>query len=285
MTTKKIKQIYRGIRSHWVGDGFPVSTMISYSTQGAEISPFLLLDYAGPADFEPANQPRGVGLHPHRGFETVTIVYSGEVEHKDSAGNAGKIGPGDVQWMTAARGILHEEKHSRRFTEQGGKLEIIQLWVNLPAEHKMTKPRYQEITNAIIPVVELSNHAGKARIIAGHFDNTIGAAQTFTPINLWDIRLNKDSKVTLPLPDGYTTALLVLKGNIKVNDTELLTNKELALFEKTGEHIYLEATEPSVLLIMNGEPINEPIEGYGPFVMNTQAEIQQAMADFEGGLF
>ncbi len=285
MKIKQIAGINRGTDAHWVGDGFPVNTLMSYHTQGADISPFLLLDYAGPAKFEPSGRPRGVGQHPHRGFETVTIVYQGEVEHKDNAGNAGKIGSGDVQWMTAARGILHEEMHSRQFTEQGGWLEMIQLWVNLPAKDKMTVPRYQEISNASIPVVELPNNAGTARVIAGDFETTVGAARTFTPINLWDIRLNAGTKTKLPLPDGFTTAILVLQGNIKINGSEPLKAKELAHFERTGDHVDMEADEQCVLLVMNGEPIDEPIEGYGPFVMNTQEEIRQAMADFQAGHF
>jgi redox-sensitive bicupin YhaK (pirin superfamily) len=285
MNNKAVKQIHRNFSSHWVGDGFPVASMISYNTQGAEISPFLLLDYAGPAYFEPAEIPRGVGMHPHRGFETVTIVYEGEVEHKDNAGNSGKIGPGDVQWMTAAHGILHEEKHSREFTKQGGQLEMIQLWVNLPARAKMAAPRYQEITNAMIPITKFPNNAGFARIIAGTLKNVQGVAKTFTPINLWDLRLNRDAKITLPLPDGYNTILLVLKGNIKINETELLESKELARFDRHGDQIFLEAMENSVLLLMNGEPINELIVGRGPFVMNTQAEITQAMDDFQAGNF
>jgi quercetin 2,3-dioxygenase len=284
MNAKKINKTFRKLSTHWVGDGFPVQSMLSYNEQGNDISPFLLLDYAGPANFEPSERPRGVGQHPHRGFETVTIVYKGEVEHKDNAGNAGTIGPGDVQWMTAARGILHEERHSRNFSKQGGMLEMIQLWVNLPAKDKMTAPRYQEILNANIPVVELANEVGTARIIAGQFGNTTGAARTFTPINLWDVRLNAGSKTRLPLGDGYTTAILVLDGDVKVNGLESLTNKTLALFDR-GDHINLEAASNSTLLVLNGQPIDEPIAGYGPFVMNTQAEIEQAMADFNAGLF
>lgn len=285
MKIKQIAGIIRGTGTHWVGDGFPVNTLMSYHTQGADISPFLLLDYAGPAEFGPSDRPRGVGQHPHRGFETVTIVYQGEVEHKDNAGNAGKIGPGDVQWMTAARGILHEEMHGRDFTKNGGTLEMIQIWVNLPAKDKMAAPRYQEITNASIPVVELPNNAGKARVIAGDFETTAGAARTFTPINLWDIRLNAGGKAKLPLPDGFTTAILVLEGNVKVNGSESLKAKELGFLGRTGDHVNLEAAVPSVLLVMNGKPIDEPIEGYGPFVMNTQEEIRQAMADFQAGRF
>lgn len=285
MNNKPVKEIHRNSHSHWVGDGFPVVSMISYNAQGAEISPFLLLDYAGPAYFEPAEIPRGVGMHPHRGFETVTIVYDGEVEHKDNAGNFGKIGPGDVQWMTAALGILHEEKDSQAFTKQGGQLEMIQLWVNLPAKDKMSTPRYQEITDAMIPIAKLANDAGIVQVIAGNLQGVAGVAKTFTPINLWDIRLNHSHKISLPLPEGYNTILLVLKGKVKVNENELLGSKELVRFETQGDQITLEASEDSVLLLMNGEPIDEPIVGHGPFVMNTQAEITRAMADFQAGRF
>jgi redox-sensitive bicupin YhaK (pirin superfamily) len=285
MNAKKVSAIQRATGSHWVGDGFPVNTLLSYNTMGASISPFLLLDYAGPAKFEPSTQQRGVGMHPHRGFETVTIVYQGEVEHKDNAGNSGKIGPGDVQWMTAARGILHEELHSKAFTRQGGMLEMIQLWVNLPAKDKMSVPHYQEILNADIPVKNLPDQAGTVRIIAGQFGDIAGAARTHTPINLWDIRLFANRNVDLVLPDGTNTALLVLEGAITINGTEALTSKELALFDSKGAHISLQAREDAVLLIMNGEPIDEPIAGYGPFVMNTDAEINQAVKDFNTGRF
>lgn len=285
MSTKKIATIQRGMSDHWVGDGFPVRTLLSYNTRGAEISPFLLLDYAGPASFEPSELQRGVGMHPHRGFETVTIVYKGEVEHKDNAGNAGKIGPGDVQWMTAARGILHEERHSQAFSQQGGMLEMIQLWVNLPAKDKMSPPHYQEIVNAKIPVVALPNQAGNARVIAGKLGEVTGPARTFTPINLWDFRLNAGSEVNLPLPDGFNTAVLVLDGSVTINGGEVLLSKELALFDRVGDQIKLQANQDSIVLVMNGEPIEEPIVGYGPFVMNTNAEISQAMKDFNAGRF
>jgi hypothetical protein len=285
MNAKKISALHKGLGSHWVGDGFPVNNMLSYSTMGENISPFLLLDYAGPASFEPSTQQRGVGMHPHRGFETVTIVYQGEVEHKDNAGNSGKIGSGDVQWMTAARGILHEEKHSRAFTQQGGMLEMVQLWVNLPAKDKMSAPHYQEIQSAAIPTIELPDQAGSIRIIAGQYGETVGAAHTFTPINLWDLRLNTGCETKLALPVGYNTAILVLAGKVTVNGADSLQTKELALFDKTGDHINLKADENSIILVLNGEPINEPIAGYGPFVMNTDAEIKQAMEDFNAGLF
>lgn len=285
MNNKKITSIQRGTGRHWVGDGFPVINLLSYNTLGASISPFLLLDYAGPEEFKPATQQRGVGMHPHRGFETVTLVYQGEVEHKDSAGNTGKIGPGDVQWMTAARGILHEELHSSAFTRQGGMLEMIQLWVNLPAKDKMSPPHYQEIVNADIPVITLQNQACMARIIAGQWGDTIGPAHTFTPINLWDMRLNADASISLPLPDGHNAAVLILNGKVCINHTETLTGKELAVFEANGDAINLNAVENAVVLVMSGEPVNEPISGYGPFVMNTEAEIEQAVDDFNNGRF
>lgn len=283
MKLKKIAKMNRSTGTHWVGDGFPVNTLFSYQSQGKDISPFLLLDYAGPAVFEPSDRPRGVGQHPHRGFETVTIVYQGEVEHKDNAGNAGKIGSGDVQWMTAARGILHEEMHGRDFTKKGGTLEMIQLWVNLPAKDKMTAPHYQEILNKDIAVVKLSDNSGIIRVIAGEYAGAIGPAKTFTPINLWDVRMNAGRKIDLQLPAGFTTILLVLQGTVLVNGAETIKGKELAIFEREGELISLEATNDTIVLVLNGEPIDEPIVGQGPFVMNTQDEIDQAMADYRAG--
>ncbi len=285
MKIKQLARIIRGTDMHWVGDGFPVNTLMSYHTEGADISPFLLLDYAGPAEFEPSDRPRGVGQHPHRGFETVTIVYQGEVEHKDNAGNAGKIGPGDVQWMTAARGILHEEMHGRDFTRKGGTLEMIQLWVNLPAKDKMAAPHYQGILDKDIPVVKLDDNGGIIRVIAGDYAGTKGAALTFTPINLWDMRMNTGHKVDLQLPAGFTTILLVLQGTVLINRTETIKERELAIFERKGDSISVEATSNTIVLVLNGEPIDEPIAGQGPFVMNTQDEIDQAIADYRAGRF
>lgn len=282
---KKLSRVNRAAGGHWVGDGFPVRTMMSYNTHGADISPFLLLDYAGPAEFPPSAEPRGVGQHPHRGFETVTIVYRGEVEHRDTAGNQGRIGPGDVQWMTAAKGILHEEMHGRAFTEAGGTLEMVQLWVNLPAKDKMSEPRYQEIRDGTIPTVALGGDGSLARIIAGAYDGTKGPARTFTPLNLWDLRLTGGNRTELTLPDGHTALVLVLKGSVAANDGESVNAAELALFERAGERIALDARADSTLLVMSGQPIDEPIVGYGPFVMNTRAEIDEAMADFRAGRF
>lgn len=282
---KQLSQIRSAPDGHWVGDGFPVRTMFSYNTDGAEVSPFLMLDYAGPTDFPAASQPRGVGEHPHRGFETVTIIYQGEIEHKDTAGNHGSIGPGDVQWMTAAKGVLHEEMHSRTFTENGGTLEMIQLWVNLPAKNKMNEPRYQEILNATIPAVKLGNDGSVARIIAGNFNGTNGPAHSFTPINLWDLRLKAGHRTTLSMPEGFSTTMLILSGQVQINGNKTANATELALFELTGEDIELKAQQDATVLVMGGEPIDEPISGHGPFVMNTRKEIFQAVSDFQAGRF
>lgn len=278
---RKIEKIQRNNEKHWVGDGFPVSSLLFYG-RDHNISPFLLLDYAGPADFQPSDKPRGVEKHPHRGFETVTIVYQGEVEHSDTAGNSGKIGPGDVQWMTAARGVLHEEKHSEAFTRKGGKLEMVQLWVNLPAKDKMSAPRYQEILNKNIPVVE--NNSSSVRVIAGNFEGIASAAKTFTPVHLYDIRLKAGASLKVPVEEGFNASLLVLDGSINIAG-ELLSHAELAIFGNSGEHINISAVGDAKVLFMAGEPIDEPVVGSGPFVMNTEAEIQQAFADFRAGRF
>ncbi|WP_111642262.1 pirin family protein [Marinimicrobium alkaliphilum] len=270
---------------HWVGDGFPVRSLFSYSSHAQALSPFLLLDYAGPRDFSPAVRPRGVGQHPHRGFETVTIVYAGEVAHKDSAGHGGVIGPGDVQWMTAGAGILHEEFHSPAFTESGGTLEMVQLWVNLPAKDKMTPPRYQGITDAQIPSVELADGAGRVRVIAGQYGDVAGPAQTFSPMNVWDLRLNGGTKTTLALPDGWTTGVVVLRGTVQINGEQLARDADLVTLSREGSELVIEANNDAVVLLLSGEPIDEPIVGYGPFVMNTQAEIEQAVRDYQTGRF
>ena len=276
---------YSNPNRHWVGDGFPVRSLFSYNTLGAHISPFLLLDFAGPHYFEPATSPRGVGSHPHRGFETVTIVYEGEVSHRDSTGKGGTIGPGDVQWMTAAGGILHEEFHSEGFTKSGGPFRMVQLWVNLPAKDKMSDPGYQSITSADIPVVCLPNDVGKARIIAGEFDGTRGPAQTFTPVNVWDLRLTADADLTLDLPEGHTAALVVLSGHITVGGSQEAGEAEMILLSRDGKGVGVRADGDATVLVLTGEPIDEPIVGYGPFVMNSEAEIRQAAEDFNSGRF
>lgn len=279
---KAIRKIVRNVPQHWVGDGFPVRSLFSYHDSGA-YDPFLLLDYAGPHEFGPAEAVRGVGEHPHRGFETVTIVYQGELEHRDSSGSHGKIGAGDVQWMTAASGVVHEEFHSERFAREGGTLEMVQLWVNLPASEKMSKPRYQEILDAGIPRVDLPNSGGYARVIAGEFMSTVGVAKTVTRINMWDLRLAADSTNELSIPHGHNSILIVQKGQVQVNDTNVKA-VELVSFEQEGDQVKLTATEESQVLVLTGQPIREPIVGQGPFVMNSREEIYQAIHDYQHGL-
>jgi redox-sensitive bicupin YhaK (pirin superfamily) len=282
---KKIIGTYGNPNQHWVGDGFPVRTLFSYNTLGASASPFLMLDYAGPATFAPANVPRGVGEHPHRGFETVTIVYQGEVEHRDSTGAGGRIGPGDVQWMTAGAGILHEEFHSRDFTRRGGTLEMVQLWVNLPARDKLVAPGYQTVLNADTPTVPLPGEAGTVRVIAGNYAGKDGPARTFTPMDVWDIRLRADGVADLQLPAGRNVMLVVLRGTVLVNDSQVAREAQMVMLDREGTDLRLEANNEVVVLLLSGEPIDEPIVGYGPFVMNTSKEIEQALVDFQGGRF
>jgi redox-sensitive bicupin YhaK (pirin superfamily) len=282
---KKILGVYSAPHSHWVGDGFPVRSLFSYDTHGKHLSPFLLLDYAGPARFTPAARARGVGVHPHRGFETVTIVYQGEVDHRDSTGAGGHIGPGDVQWMTAAAGILHEEFHSEEFTRQGGTLEMVQLWVNLPAKDKMAEPGYQNLLDADIPAVALAGDAGQVRVIAGEYAGHRGPARTFTPIDVWDIRLNQSGSTRFTLPEGRTLALVALRGTVLINGSEVVREAQLVQFDRAGAEVSLEANTDAILLLLSGEPIDEPIVGHGPFVMNSRAEIEQAIADFNSGKF
>ena len=282
---KKILGTYSAPRPHWVGDGFPVRSLFSYDTLGRHASPFLLLDYAGPAQFTPTDQPRGVGQHPHRGFETVTIVYKGEVSHRDSTGQGGTIGPGDVQWMTAGAGILHEEFHSEAFTRDGGELEMVQLWVNLPARDKMATPGYQAIVDAQIPSVPLPEGAGSVRVIAGDYLGNKGPAHTFTPIDVWDLRLNQGAQVTLPVPEGHTAAVVVLRGTVQVNGETVVRDAQMVLLDRAGDALTLDANNDAVVLLLSGEPIDEPIVGHGPFVMNTRDEIVQAMKDFGRGKF
>ena len=279
MASKKVRNVTGDVPLHWVGDGFPVRSLFSYRDAG--LDPFLLLDYAEPHRFAASNEQRGVEEHPHKGFETVTIVYQGELEHRDSAGNRGKVGPGDVQWMTAASGIVHEEFHSERFTRSGGMLEVAQLWVNLPAVAKKVPPRYQEILNGQISTVRVDG--ASVRVIAGELQGTTGPAQTFTPIQLWDIQVEIAGEYWLPVPSGYTTALVVRNGSIACNDSEHVRGVGLVVFEHEGDHIALKCEAPAAALLLAGKPINEPVVARGPFVMNTAEEIRQAFADYQSG--
>ncbi|OWW18248.1 pirin family protein [Noviherbaspirillum denitrificans] len=282
---KHILGIYSAPHQHWVGDGFPVRTLFSYQTLGQHLSPFLLLDHAGPADFSPSQRLRGVGQHPHRGFETVTIVYKGELAHRDSTGAGGSIGPGDVQWMTAGAGILHEEFHSEAFSRAGGTLEMVQLWVNLPRRQKMAAPGYQAILQADIPVVPLPDDAGVVRLIAGNFGDRKGAARTFTDMDVWDLRLAAGKETVLPLKSGRTAAIVVLHGAVQAGDTNIVHAQQWALAGMNGEDLHIATKADAVVLVLSGEPIDEPVVGYGPFVMNSDEEIRQAMQDLKNGNF
>jgi redox-sensitive bicupin YhaK (pirin superfamily) len=282
---KKIVGLHSAPDRHWVGDGFPVRSLFSYNTLGQELSPFLLLDHAAPFPFNPGSNRRGVGEHPHRGFETVTVVYEGEVEHRDSTGAGGKIGPGDVQWMTAGAGIMHEEFHSEAFTRRGGTLHMVQLWVNLPAKDKMTEPSYQTLLDKDIPVVALPDAAGSVRVIAGQFGGRRGAARTFSPVDVWDVSLAQGRSATLNFPQGNTVALVILRGNVQING-DIVREGQFAIMDREAGDVQIEAgSADASLLVLSGEPLNEPIAGYGPFVMNTNAEIHQAVRDFNSGQF
>jgi redox-sensitive bicupin YhaK (pirin superfamily) len=280
---KEVLGIYESGSSHWVGDGFHVRNLIPSTGLESEVSPFLLLDYAGPTDFAPTDKPRGVGEHPHRGFETVTIAYQGKVEHRDSGGNAGTIGPGDVQWMTAASGVVHEEKHERNFSRAGGTFEMIQLWVNLPRALKMSPPRYQTLLSGQIPQVDFPK-GGYARVIAGELNGVKGAASTFTPVNLFDVRVKAGEVAELSVPAGFNTAVFLLRGSVVLNSSQALEGEaKIALLDAKGELLKIEAKQDSLLLALGGQPIDEPVASYGPFVMNTREELAQAVEDYRAG--
>jgi hypothetical protein len=283
IAVKELAGIYQPGSIHMVGDGFPVRDLFPSNELDREVSPFLLLDYAGPEYFPPTDRPRGVGEHPHRGFETVTIVYEGLVAHRDSAGNAGVIGAGDVQWMTAASGVVHEELHEREWAKRGGTLHAIQLWVNLPRAFKMSKPGYQTLLSKDIPMVVLEDGAGHARVIAGEFRGQKGPAHTFTPIQLYDLKVRAGHHVSLTLPDGHNTSIFVVQGRASVNGSREAGEAELIVLKRCGTQVTIEAHEESRLLVMSGEPIHEPIARYGPFVMNTREELIQAVHDYQAG--
>lgn len=283
---KSIERIVaRPAQPGMVGDGFRVFNYIPRSgISQRRISPFLMLDFNAEFDFGPSDRVRGVDVHPHKGFETVTIAYKGSVAHHDSAGNSGVINPGDVQWMTAGNGILHKEYHEKEFSKKGGPFEMVQLWVNLPKKDKSAAPHYQAITADMMGKVSLPGNGGTVNVIAGKFNETDGPALTYTPVNLFDIRLKKDGETTFSVPAGHNTALLVINGNVEVNDTAV-DEHHFVLFKNEGETISLKAKKDTVILLMSGEPIDEPIASYGPFVLNTQDEIYEAIRDFQAGKF
>lgn len=280
--TEEVK-VYQPGSQHVVGDGFHVRNLFPSNDLDRELSPFIMLDYAGPTFYPATDHPRGVGEHPHRGFETVTIVYQGVVAHRDSTGNSGVIGPGDVQWMTAASGIVHEELHEKEWAKRGGTLQAIQLWVNLPKSSKMSAPGYQTIVNDQIPVVQLDEGAGSLRVIAGSVGGAKGPAKTFTPIELYDLQLRAGHSMPLQVPNGYNVGLLVLSGQASVGGSHRLSEAELAVFVSTGEPMTIIADKDAAILVMAGEAIDEPVARYGPFVMNTKAELVQAVNDYQAG--
>ncbi len=284
---KKVANVHTAPAKHWVGNGFHVQSMFSYNDTDKNLDPFLLMDYNPPRHFDGGRKSdfRGVGEHPHRGFETVTIAYQGEVAHADSYGGGGTIGTGDVQWMTAGSGVMHEEFHSERFSREGGMFEMVQLWVNLPKAHKMTTPKYQAIKSADISVVQLGDNAGMARIIAGELSSTSGVASTFSPINMWDVVLNTGKAHTFAVPESHNLIILVLDGTVQINGEDIARRGELVTFERGGADVQIEANNDAKLLILTGEPLNEPVVGYGPFVMNSREEIIQAIRDVQSGKF
>lgn len=287
MKTRKLERVLTPPRPHMVGDGFRVHQYIP-SALGAgfeRMDPFIMMDYNSKFYFPPIERPRGVDVHPHRGFETVTIAYKGSVAHHDSAGNSGVIKEGDVQWMTAASGILHKEYHEENFSRAGGDFQMVQLWVNLPAKDKMSAPKYQGITNEEMKKVQLSNNAGTVEVIAGEYNGEKGPATTFTPVNMLNAKLNKGGNATFNFPENYNTAILVVEGNIKVNNSEEIKTDGFGLFENEGDTFTIEALDQAVVLVLSGKPINEPIAAQGPFVMNTRAELVQAISDFNMGKF
>ncbi|RUO31082.1 pirin family protein [Aliidiomarina soli] len=277
---RTIRHIHTATDAHWVGNGFPVSTMFSYFENPQAVSPFLLLDYAGPVQFGPAQRARGVDSHPHKGFETVTLVYHGEVAHRDSTGQGGVIGPGDVQWMTAGSGILHEEFHSDAFAKSGGTLEMVQLWVNLPAEHKATPANYQSLEAATMPFHQFDALESSYRVVAGTFNGVTGPARIMSDLLVMDLNLVAGESIELPFPKHWNLMMTTLTGTVLVNQSEIVRDASLVSFANHGDSIHLEANNDSRLLVTAGAPLNEPVVGYGPFVMNTEEEIAQAIKDF-----
>lgn len=285
---RAVRQIYRANSRHWVGDGFWVQPLFSHMGEDRGTDPFLMLDYAAPYQFAPneARSPRGVGQHPHKGFETVTIAYQGEVAHRDSSGGGGVIREGDVQWMTAGSGVIHEEFHSEDFSCRGGMFEMVQLWVNLPAKDKNTPPRYQHLAKEAIPVVQLADEAGYVRVIAGQHEGVQGAATTFTEMNVWDVVIDAGNEAVLTVPDNHSLSMVVLRGQAQFNGQEQAGAGQLVGFVAEGGAVKVAAGEEEVkILLLSGVPIAEPVVGYGPFVMNTEDEIRQAIHDFNHGRF
>ncbi|WP_235528484.1 pirin family protein [Pedobacter sp. Leaf194] len=281
---KEVADVLKAPAPHMVGDGFRVHNFFP-SGYKIDMSPFFLMDYGSKIEFSARKEPRGVGVHPHRGFETVTIAYHGAVAHHDSSGNSGVIYPGDVQWMTAASGILHKEYHEEAYSLQGGPFQMVQLWVNLPAEFKMTRPKYQAVKQADMAAFTLPENGGKIEIIAGTYKGIQGNATTFTPIELYNARLNEGGKASFSFPANYNTGFMVIEGAVKINGKTTASTDNFVHFSNEGTEITIEALGKTVILILSGEPIDEPISQYGPFLMNTEEEIAEALSDYNQGKF
>lgn len=285
MKLRSIEKITKPGTPHFVGDGFRVHNFIPGSSTMKRMDPFIMMDYNSKYNFPPTTSPKGVGVHPHRGFETVTIAYKGKIEHTDSAGGGGVISEGDVQWMTAASGILHKEFHETEWSKTGGEFQMVQLWVNLPAKDKMSPPKYQAIANADIKKILLPNNDGIVEVIAGEFQGEMGPANTFSPISMLNLKLNKGAKTTLSFPSNYTTSLVMIEGNALINGNSEVFEDNFTLFKSDGDTFTIEAATASIILVLSGEPLNEPIAAHGPFVMNTQQELIQAFEDYNTGKF
>ena len=285
--TKTVEIVVGPREPHFVGDGFRVHNFIpsAYRLDMQRMNPIIMMDYNSKFYFEPSDIPKGVGVHPHRGFETVTIAYKGRVEHHDSSGGGGIIGEGDVQWMTAASGVLHKEFHEREWSKKGGEFQMVQLWVNLPAKDKMSAPKYQSIENTKMNRHQLANNEGEIEIIAGNYNELAGSASTFTPLHLYNAKLKRGGKADFNFPKNFNTALLVIEGSIKINNADEVPTNHFALMPNDGENFVIQATENAIVLVLSGEPINEPIAAHGPFVMNTKQELMQAFEDYNKGKF
>ncbi len=285
MKTRSIEKVTKPGMPHFVGDGFRVHNFIPGTSTMQRMDPFIMMDYNSKYNFPPTDKPKGVGVHPHRGFETVTIAYKGKVEHADSSGGGGVIGEGDVQWMTAASGVLHKEFHETEWSKTGGEFQMVQLWVNLPAKDKMSPPKYQAISNAEMKKVPLPNGDGEIEIIAGDYNGNKGPASTFSPVNMFNVRLKKGAKTKLSFPSTYTTALLMVEGDAKINGETEAPQDHFVMFGNDGESFTMEASTDTIILVLSGEPLNEPIAAHGPFVMNTKEELIEAFQDFNMGKF
>lgn len=287
MTKRSVEMVASPREPHYVGDGFRVHNFIpsGFRLDMERMDPIIMMDYNSKFYFSPSEKPRGVGVHPHRGFETVTIAYKGKVEHHDSSGGGGVISEGDVQWMTAASGVLHKEFHEKEWSKNGGDFQMVQLWVNLPAKDKMSKPKYQAIKNDSIPRYHVENNGGEIEIIAGEYKGIKGAATTFTPMNMFNLKLKSDAEASFSFPANFNTALLVIEGSVKVNDKDIAPTDHFILMSNDGEDFTVKATDDAIVLLLSAAPIGEPIAAHGPFVMNTRQELIEAFNDFNTGKF